>query len=166
MGVEVVFPSENTSGAEYRIEDGKIHFAMTAISGVNETFAGAIRKECEENGPYKNLFDFCERLATARIPRATLLSLLEAGCFDCFEGNRAQLEAVLDRAIQAAEGTVADKQSGQMNLFDMMMGGAEEEAAPEEENVDLPNIPEWPEKEKLAREKAVLGFYRSGHPLK
>ena len=166
MGVEVVFPSVNTSGAEYRIEDGKIHFAMTAISGVNETFAGAIRKECEANGPYKNLFDFCERLATARIPRATLLSLLEAGCFDCFEGNRAQLEAVLDRAIQAAEGTVADKQSGQMNLFDMMMGEAEAENPAEEETIDLPNIPEWPEKEKLAREKAVLGFYRSGHPLK
>ena len=164
MGVEVILPSVNSSAANYRIEDGKIHFAMTAISGVNETFANAIRDECAANGPYLDLFDFCERTAVSRIPRATLLSLLEAGCFDCFEGNRAQLEAILDRAMLAGEGTVADKQSGQMSLFDML---EPETQTPEQkhEMIELPNIPEWSEKEKLAREKKVLGFYRSGHPL-
>lgn len=161
MGVEVVLPSVNTSAAAYRIEDGKIFFAMTAISGVNETFAGAIREECAANGPFLDLFDFCERLAPARIPRATLLSLLEAGCFDCFEGNRAQLEAVLDRAIQAGEASISDRQRGQMSLFDIF----EPQEETKKETVDLPNLPEWPEREKLAREKKVLGFYRSGHPL-
>ncbi len=165
MGVEVVLPSVNTSAADYRIENGKIYFAMTAISGVNETFAGAIRRECVANGPYKDLFDFCERLATARIPRATLLSLLEAGCFDCFKGNRAQLEAILDAAIQAGDSTVADKERGQMSLFDMFEPEEEKEAEAAPKEIDLPKLPEWPEKEKLAREKKVLGFYRSGHPL-
>lgn len=164
MGVEVVLPCVNTSAASYRIEDGKIHFAMTAISGVNETFADAIRQERIANGPYLDLFDFCERNAVNKIPRATLLSLLEAGCFDCFEGNRAQQEALLDRAMQAGEATVADKKSGQMSIFDMFepQGETEEKV---KEVVELPNIPEWPEKEKLMREKKVLGFYRSGHPL-
>lgn len=164
MGVEVVLPCVNSSAGAYRIEDGRIHFAMTAISGVSESCANAIREERVANGPYLDLFDFCERIAVSKIPRATLLALLEAGCFDCFEGNRAQLEAILDRAMQAGEGTVADKQSGQMSLFDML----EPDSATSEqkhEQVELPNIPEWPEKEKLMREKKVLGFYRSGHPL-
>ena len=165
MGVEVVLPSVNTSAASYRIEDGKIHFAMTAISGVNETFTDAIRKERLANGPYLDLFDFCERNAVNKIPRSTLLSLLDAGCFDCFEGNRAQLEAVLDRAIQAGEATVADKRSGQMSLFDMFEPASAESGEKKREVIDLPDIPEWPDKEKLAREKKVLGFYRSGHPL-
>ncbi len=164
MGVEVVLPCVNTSAANYRIENGKIYFAMNAISGVNETFANAIRQERVANGPYKDLFDFCERIAPARIPRATLLALLEAGCFDCFGAYRSQLEAVLDQAMQAGESTVADKERGQMSIFDMFASPSDE-GKQEPETVELPNIPEWSEKEKLMREKKVLGFYRSGHPL-
>lgn len=164
MGVEVVLPSVNTSAADYRIENGKIYFAMTAISGVNETFATAIRNERVSGGPYHDLFDFCERISTARIPRATLLSLLEAGCFDDFEGNRAQQEAMLDAAMLAGEATVADKERGQMSLFDMFEP-ENEKTEEKKKEIDLPKLIEWPEKEKLAREKKVLGFYRSGHPL-
>ncbi|MDO4568929.1 MAG: DNA polymerase III subunit alpha [Planctomycetia bacterium] len=161
MGVEVVLPDVNSSSDEYRVENGKIYFALVAISGCNETVAKAIRRERVASGPYTDLFDFCERLALERIPRATILSLLEAGAFDSFGAKRSQLEAVLDRALQAADATVSDKRRGQMSLFDML--GTQEES--KEEKIELPNLPEWPEKEKLAREKGVLGFYRSGHPL-
>ena len=79
---------------------------------------------------------------------------------DTFGGHRAQLVGALDRALQAGASAQADKKSGQMNLF-----GAPEPSAAEPEVVDMPEVDEWEEREKLGYEKEVLGYYLTSHPL-
>ncbi len=115
-----------------------------------------------EGGPFKDLFDFCERIDHKVVPRAALEKLIKAGGFDCFGARRAQLMHVLTRALQAASEMQQDRRAGQGNLFDAFAGGA---AEPTRSAEALPDIPEWPDSEKLKNEKEALDFYFSSHPL-
>ncbi|MEM7454652.1 MAG: OB-fold nucleic acid binding domain-containing protein [Planctomycetota bacterium] len=162
MDVEVVFPDINSSDVRFTVADEKIHFAMSAIKGCGASAAEAIVRERKANGPFKDIYDLCERVDSSECNRSSLETLIKAGAMDCFGANRSQLTAVLDRAIQSGAAAQADKRSGQKNLF----GAFEEEEVEEEQGVvDLPDLPEWEEREKLSFEKEVLGFYLSSHPL-
>ena len=160
MNVEVEAPNINNSGIEFEVEDGKIMFAMSAIKGCGQSAAEAIVKARTEGGPFKDLFDFCERVDATGCSRASIESLIKAGAMDCFSGHRSQITAILDRALQSGASALADKKSGQKSLF----GGDEEEEVIEPAS-DYPDIPEWEEREKLVAEKEVLGFYLTSHPL-
>ena len=160
MEVEVVPPSVNTSGVAFNVEDKKIMFAMSAIKGCGKNAADAIATERMENGPYKDLFDFCERVDASKCSRSSVESLIKAGAMDCFGGHRSQLSAIVDRAMQSGASALADRKSGQKSLFGDD-GDSEDEAAA----VALPDLPEWEEREKLSAEKEVLGFYLTSHPL-
>jgi len=160
MGVEVVPPCINQSGVDFTVADGKIHFAMSAVKGCGGSAAAAIAEEREANGPFKDIFDFCERIESSRCNRSSIETLIKAGAMDCFEVKRSQLSAVTDRALQAGAAMMADKKSGQKNLF----GGDDEEAADDVEFV-FPEMEEWEERALLNAEKEVLGFYLTSHPL-
>ena len=161
MGIDVVFPSVNTSDVHFKVdENNDVHFAMSAIKGCGASAAQAIVDERTANGPFTDIFDFCERVESGNCSRSAVESLIKAGALDCFGGHRAQLTAALDRAIQAGASAQADKKSGQLNLF-----GAPEPTADEPEAVDMPDVPEWQERETLVFEKEVLGFYLTSHPL-
>jgi DNA polymerase-3 subunit alpha len=86
-------------------------------------------------------------------------SLIKAGALDSLGARRSQMTTVLDRAMELGQRRQREDASGQHGLF---MAGAEAEPAPA---IDLPDIPEWSEAERLAGEKEVLGFYVTGHPL-
>ncbi|MDO5113089.1 MAG: DNA polymerase III subunit alpha, partial [Planctomycetia bacterium] len=161
MGVEVVQPDVNTSSPKYRIENGKIYFAFLAIKGCNESSAEAIRSERLKNGPYTDLFNFCERVNIKAIPRSTIMTLIEAGAFDFCGVKRSQMMAVVDQAIQSGLAAANDREKGQMTLF----GTFEEKKEETPKTVAYPDIPEWSPSEKLHRERDMLGYYRSGHPL-
>jgi DNA polymerase-3 subunit alpha len=159
METTVLPPDVNRSGAEFTVAEGKICFGLSAIKGCGAAAAGAIARERAASGPYRSLFDFCERLDPGTVNRAAVESLVKAGAFDSLGARRAQLLAVLDRAMQAAVSAASDRRSGQKNLF----GGGDE---PSQANAtSLPEMPEWDERERLAKEKEVLGFYLSSHPL-
>ncbi len=163
MGLEVVAPSVNTSDVHFAVDDeNNIHFAMSAIKGCGGSAAQAIVDQRRENGPFKDIFDLCERVESNKCSRSSLESLIKAGAMDCFGGHRAQLLATLDRAIQAGASAQADKKSGQMNLFGTPDTSA---AAAEPEKIDMPLTNEWEEREKLVYEKEVLGYYLTSHPL-
>ncbi|MDO4573975.1 MAG: DNA polymerase III subunit alpha [Planctomycetia bacterium] len=162
MGVEVVGPDVNTCEAKYRIEDGKIFFAMMAVKGCSEAAADAIREERLRHGPFTDIFNFCERVNLKTVPRSTMLTLLQAGAFDGFGAHRSQIEAVLDKAIQSGMAKTKDREKGQLSLFGF---DDEEDSNGENAAIDLPDLPEWPRMELLNKEKEVLGYYRSGHPL-
>ncbi|MHB8902444.1 MAG: helix-hairpin-helix domain-containing protein, partial [Thermoguttaceae bacterium] len=160
MGVEVVPPSVNTSSRDYTVKDGKIYFSLAAIKGCGGPAADAI-VEARKKGPYTSLFDFCKRVDPQAVNRATVETLIKAGAFDCLGARRAQLAAVTERAIQAGASAASDRRHGQLGLFD---------AAPAQEQDDiaaaaLPDIPEWDDRDKVAKEKEVLGFYLTSHPL-
>ena len=159
MNIDVVPPGVNLSGVEFEVADGKIHFALSAIKGCGRSAAQAIVDERSANGPFTDLFDFCERVDATCCSRSSIESLIKAGAFDCTNSRRSQNFAVLDRAIQSGASAMADRKSGQQSLF----GDASDDVEPEA--ADLPNVPELEDRELLAGEKEVLGFYLSSHPL-
>jgi DNA polymerase-3 subunit alpha len=159
MGITVVPPDVNSSDADFTVAGGKIHFALCALKGCGEQAAAAIVAERKRGGPYRSLFDFCERLDASTASRATIETLIKAGAFDTLGGRRSQLWAVIDRAMQSGASVHADRRSGQKGLFD------DGDDSPGAEPVKLPDMPEWGEREKLANEKEVLGFYLTSHPL-
>lgn len=161
MGVEVVPPCINLSGVEFTVAANRVHFALSAVKGCGAGAAEAIVSSRIEQGPYKDLFDFCERVETSKCSRSSMESLIKAGALDCFQAKRSQLMAILDRAIQSGAAAQADKRSGQKSLF----GGSDETSVAEPEAVVLPEMDEWEERLLLGYEKEVLGYYLTSHPL-
>lgn len=161
MGIEVVPPDVNRSDVEFTVADGKIVFGLAAIKGCGGSAAEGIVEERRRHGPYRSLFEFCERLGQGAVNRSAIESLIKAGAFDNLGGRRAQLLAVLERAIQAGANAAEDRRRGQLSLF-----GGNDAKGPAVVDQQLPDIPEWADHEKLAKEKEVLGFYFSSHPLK
>ena len=160
MDIEVVPPNVNTSGVKFRVADGKIHFALSAIKGCGIGAAAAIVENREASGPFRDLFDFCERIESSQCSRSSIESLIKAGAMDGFGDNRAQLTACIDRALQSGASILRDRKSGQKSLFDP---SGEEEQEPVK--LEMPQVPQWEDRESLANEKDVLGFYLTSHPL-
>ncbi|MCA9236146.1 MAG: DNA polymerase III subunit alpha [Planctomycetales bacterium] len=159
MEIEVVPPDVNASDPDFKVDDGKIYFGLSAIKACGGGAAAAIANERAAHGPFADVFDFCERVDAGACNRAAIEALVKAGAFDKLGGHRAQYLAGLDRALQSGAAAAADRRSGQKGLFD------EVEEPVEEAAVDLPDVPAWEEKEQLSLEKEVLGFYLSSHPL-
>lgn len=169
MKIGIVYPDINVSYGNYRVRDGKILIGMTAIKGVGEDAAQEIVRAREEGGPFKNIFDFYERIDPQIVPRSSVESLLKCGAFDCFGAKRSQIMQVLDKAIKSAVTIRADRNRGQQSLFDLFAPEEKEEPQVsqqmEQAAVGLPEIDEWNDKEKANFEKEVLGFYLTAHPL-
>jgi DNA polymerase III subunit alpha len=163
LGVEVLPPSVNASDSDFTVQGGKIVFGLTAIKGCGRGATDDIVRARRAGGPFKDLFDFCERIDLRTVQKAAVERLIKAGALDCFGGHRAQLTHTLPRAIQAATERQNDQRMGQRNLFDAF--AAEPSAAPAANGEALPDVPPWPETEKLKYEKEVLDFYLSSHPL-
>jgi DNA polymerase-3 subunit alpha len=161
MNVSVLPPDVNQSGAEFTVLDGKICFGLSAIKGCGGAASAAIAKERAAHGPYRSLFDFCERLDPGTVNRTAIESLIKAGAFHALGAKRAQLFAAIDRALQAGASAASDRRSGQLGLF----GGDEEDQPSAAGATNLPDLSEWSERDRLAKEKEVLGFYLSSNPL-
>lgn len=159
MGVEVIPPDVNSSDADFTVVNGRIPFGLSAIKACGSGAADAIVAARKLGGPFRSLFDFCERVDPQACNRATIESLVKAGAFDSLGAKRAQLMAAIERAIQSGAAAAADRRSGQRGLF------GEEEETTSAASTALPNVPEFTEKERLAMEKEVLGFYLTSHPL-
>jgi len=164
MQIEVVPPDVNRSYPNFTVKGEQILFGLAAIKGCGYSAAEALAAERDARGPYTSLFDFCERLDPGVANRGTMEALVKAGAFDATGARRAALMQILERAIQSGAAASADRRAGQQNLFADADedGPATANSAP---NLGLPDVPEWPEKERLAHEKEVLGFYFSSHPL-
>jgi DNA polymerase-3 subunit alpha len=164
LGVEVLPPNINLSESNFSVESGRIVFGLAAIKGCGRQATEAIVRARAEGGPFRDLFDFSERVDSRQVNRAAIERLIKAGAFDCLGAHRAQLTHVLPRALQAAAEHQDDKRRGQKNLFDV--GGPEANGTTNGTPADdLPGVAPWPETEKLKYEKEVLDFYFSSHPL-
>jgi DNA polymerase-3 subunit alpha len=159
MGIEVVPPNVNLSDVDFSVAQGKVHFALSAIKGCGGGAGEAIVAARRKSGPFRDLFDFCERVDGTSCNRTAIETLIEAGAMDSFGAKRAQLLVVIDRALQSGAAASADRRTGQRSLF------GDVNAAEEKPAVALPDVPEFAERERLAMEKEVLGFYLSSHPL-
>jgi DNA polymerase-3 subunit alpha len=162
LGADVLPPNINEGEADFTVASGKILFGLTAIKGVGRGASQEIARARKEGGPYKDLFDLCERVDLKLVPRSAIERLIKAGAIDCVGGRRAQWIHVLPKALQAAGELQQDRRAGQRNFLDGFGGAVEE---PESAANTLPDIPEWSSTEKLKNEKEALDFYFSSHPL-
>lgn len=136
---------------------GVIRFGLGAISGLGQKAIQAIL-HARQSGPFRDFFDFCERVDLSIVNRAAIESLIKAGAFDRTGAVRGGLMEVLDRAIEAGQAAGRDRRAGQLDMF-----AAFTELSPPPSPV-IPRT-EWSDSEMLAYEKEVLGFYITRHPL-
>lgn len=160
MNIEVLPPDINKSETMFSVEGDAIRFGLGAVKNVGEGPADAIMRERDENGPYKDIFDFCSRLDTRTVNKRLIESLNKAGAFLCTGWNRRQVESIIETALEEGQIAQRDRAAGQTSLFDML-GEAQQE-----QTMRLrPDLIDWPESELLQYEKEMLGLYVSSHPL-
>jgi DNA polymerase III subunit alpha len=157
MKIEVMPPDVNRSDADFRVVEGKIVFGLSAIKGCGGAAAEAVASERKKNGPFRDIFDFCERVESAS--RSMVETLIKAGAFDSFAAGRRPLLEVVEKALQAGASAQADRRRGQKSLFGDLDDS--DDSLP----ITLPNVPELDDRERLLMEKEVLGFYLTSHPL-
>ena len=166
MGISVLGPDVNESLLKFSVDKQKnIRFGMGAVKGVGEAAVLNIIEERKKNGPYKNIFDFVERVNLSNCNKKNIESLALAGAFDNLGLQREQIyaenakgEPFMDVLVRYGNKFQADKANAANTLF-----GADEFVA-----IAKPEIPpceRWSDLERLNKEKELVGIYLSAHPL-
>jgi len=132
-----------------------------AVKNVGAGAVDAGIRARETGGSFKSIYDFCERVDLQQINKRALESLITAGAFDSTQGHRAQLVAAVDGAVSYGQGLQEERKRGQTSLF----GGDSSDGAASPLAPGLPELPPWDRSTILSKEKEILGFYISGHPL-
>ena len=162
MGIEMLPPDINEGRGEFSVQGGKIRYGLNAVKGIGRSVTEEVVRERTQNGPYRSVRDFMERLSGKEVNKKTLESFIKAGAFDCFPYTRKQQMAHYPTLLQEVEKSRKDSLSGQFSLFDFGGMSASNENL---KGLPYPEIGEYDHAQLLAFEKEVLGIYVSGHPL-
>ncbi len=156
-GLEVFPPSINMSFYQFHASDEKtIVYGLGAIKGVGEAAMQSVIDSRLQDGPYKDLFDFCHRIDLKKINKRTLEALIRSGALDCLGIDRASIMAQLPEAVQAADQARSNRETGIMDLF-----GEVEEV----QRKPTKPVKPWSDEVRLKGEKDTLGLYLTGHPI-
>ena len=159
MGIKILPPDVNHSDWSFTPDGPAIRFGLGAVKNVGQSAVEAIGRARAQDGQFRSLYQFCEKVDIGAINRRMIESLIRAGAMDSLQGTRSQKFAAVESAMEAGQRLWRDRASGQVGLFGESHAHEEPHAAP------LPAVPEWTDKEKLAYEKEMLGFWVTGHPL-
>ena len=157
-GIRVLPPDVNKSQEKFSVENGAIRFGFAGVKNLGHGAIAAIVSEREAGGPYRDIFDLCERVACAAVNKKCVESLIRAGAMDALPGSRSQKLCVFERAMDAAGRRQKTAVQGQLSLFDAV---EDVEIAPP----PLPDVPDFSRQEQLRMEREVTGVYITGHPL-
>ena len=158
LGLEVLPPDVNESGFKFTVVgDTRIRFGLGAVRNVGRGAIESILAARAERR-FADLADLVERVDLRLCHKRVLESLIAAGACDSLGGHRTRLIAALDGLLAEAQLLQQEREAGQVTLFG-------DSAAARRRALVLPDVPEWTEAERLAREKEVIGFFISGHPL-
>ena len=157
MGIPILPPDINESQVDFAVVGESIRFGLAAVKNVGSKAVEAMVHERENKGPFTSLTDFCRRVDTSKVNKRVLESLIHCGAFDFSGVFRSKLFASLNAAL--AFGGISEDPN-QLNMFDLFPSKEEEE-----KTLELTDIDEWADDEKLRKEKESLGFYITGHPL-
>ena len=158
MSIAVEAPDINVSDANFTPHGSAIRFGLAAVKNVGHNAIESIIAARTKLGRFTSIYEFCEKVDLRLLNKRVLESLIKSGAMDAL-GRRGQLMAVLDKAIEGAQKTQRDAESGQHGLF----GVFQEEVHTHDDK--LPDTPDWDEHVRLANEKEILGFFITGHPL-
>ena len=161
LDIQILKPDINSSFKDFTVEGNKIRFGLGSVKNVGINAVENIVKEREENGPYKDFTDFCERIYDEQVNRKCVESLIKAGAFDSLGKNRKTLLYSFDQILDTVQDEHSRAFSNQITMFDV----ANDEKDIEEMKYNFSEQTEFPEKELLSMEKEMLGMYISGHPL-
>jgi DNA polymerase-3 subunit alpha len=156
FGVTVRAPDVNRSGADFEVENGEVLYALGAIRNVGLEAMKHLVAIREEGGPFRDVFDFVERIDPKQVNKRAIENLARAGAFDQIHKNRAQIVASADVLIAYAQSCHADRQGGQGGLFGSDPGAGRPRMAKTEN---------WNQVDLLDEELSAVGFYLTGHPL-
>ncbi|MEX2586254.1 MAG: DNA polymerase III subunit alpha [Balneolaceae bacterium] len=159
MGLAVDPPNINTAEGRFTVRDGRIQYGLSAIKGVGSNAIDLIVEQREKRGEFQSVFDFSSRLDTRVCNRRTIESLIQAGAFDTLHQNRAQLLESIEDILSYASRKQEEERLNQANLF----GGNQSGGGPAEPK--LRECDPWTTIHRLNRERELIGFYLSGHPL-
>ena len=160
IGIEVLPPDVNESGYKFTvIGDKKIRFGLGAIRNVGRAAIDSILAAKKEK-PFTSFYDLCDRVDLRLCNKRVFEALIASGAMDNLGGHRAQYMAVLDTALQEASLKQQEAAVGQFSL----LGGTDDTTVVAASRT-LPNIPALTDSDRLTKEKEILGFYISGHPL-
>jgi DNA polymerase-3 subunit alpha len=155
--VKVLPPDVNRSGADFDVEDGAVLYALGAVRNVGFAAMQHLVDVRREGGPFRDLFDFVERVDPRQVNKRALENLARAGAFDSLHPNRAQIVAAADLLIAHGQAEASDRNSDQLSL----LGGEKTESS----RPRLPRTEPWDQIRRLDEELAAVGFYLTGHPL-
>ncbi len=164
LSIPILPPDVNFSTLDFAIQPDPqtgqrgIRFGLEAVKNASGGALVPIIEERQRNGPFESLLDFCNRVDLRQVGRRTLESLIKVGAMRDF-GKRAQLLNALDRMVNYSSEYFRDREIGQMNIFGETTGVVDDTLT------NLPDIPEYSDRELLAWEKDLLGLYVSGRPI-
>ena len=159
LHIRVLPPDINESGEGFTVSGESIRFSLTAVKNLGRGFIRELVDARRKSGPFRSFLDFTTRMLGCDLNRRMLESLIKCGAFDSMGYTRRRLLLGFEAVLAHAENQAKANLSGQINLF----GGPAGEST--DESALLPDQAEFSQKELLAREKEVLGFYISAHPL-
>ena len=167
MGIKVKGPDINESFKSFSAnKQGDIRFGLGGIKGVGTNAVDAIINERNQNGPFKSIYDFVERVNLSSCNRKAIESFALAGAFDCFEEISREVffetnnrdETFSEIIVRYGQSYQNDKVQQTNSLFGDIMDTLVEKPA-------IPKAEKWPDMERLRRERELVGMYLSAHPL-
>ena len=157
MGITILPPDVNHSDWSFTPDGQAIRFGLGAVKNLGQSAVEAIGRARQELKSFRSLDQFCEKVDMGAVNRRMIESLIRSGAMDSLAGTRSQKTAALDSAMESGQRAWRDRESGQGGLFGEVME--------EHPDAPLPTVPDFTDKEKLAGEKEMLGFWVTGHPL-
>ncbi|KRC37297.1 DNA polymerase III subunit alpha [Oerskovia sp. Root22] len=161
MGITVLPPDVNSSSANFTAVGKDIRFGLTAVRNVGANVVDAVVATREDKGRFGSFTDFLDKVPAVVCNKRTIESLIKAGAFDSLDHARRALLVVHEQAVDSVISVKREEAKGQFDLFADL--GADDPAM--SFSVDVPDIPDWDKKQRLAFEREMLGLYVSDHPL-
>jgi DNA polymerase-3 subunit alpha len=156
MGIGILPPDINESDKKFTVVGDKIRFGLAGVKNVGDAAIDVILEERKTGGSFRSLQDFCARIDSRKVNRRVVESLIKCGVFDFSKIHRSQMLAVLEEILERSQTTQRIKGESQLSMW---------AAAPKEQEERYPEMDEFSEKQLVAFEKEMIGFYITRHPL-
>jgi DNA polymerase-3 subunit alpha len=158
MGIQVLSPDVNSSFAAFTATGQDIRFGLGAVRNVGQNVVDGIAAARNEKGAFTSFGDFLKKVPAVVCNKRTVESLIKAGAFDTLGHTRRSLMEIFEEAVDTEIGVKKNEALGQVDLFGSLFDDVDA-------GVSVPDLAEWPKREKLALEREMLGMYVSDHPL-